>query len=427
MVKVSSWGLLTNDEHDVRPFSQDLILNNSSVNCLAVGLERSYGDAGLNPEGVLWSTTYLNKLISFDPDLGVLTVEAGVSLKEIQDLFVPREWALPVTPGTEYVTVGGAIANDVHGKSHHRNGSFSDNLISLTLLRTDGETIVSSPEDNSNWFWATVGGIGLTGVIISAQLQLQKIPGPWLATETLTFTNLTDFFEISNESAGWENSVSWIDCVGVGGRGLFMRGNRTSEIGKGKISHSSPSVPVTPPFSLVNALTLRVFNELYFRMNSLKKEKGLQHYKKYFYPLDGIQNWNRIYGKRGFYQYQSVIPPESAKAATEEMLKTISKAKEGSFLAVLKTFGERKSRGLLGFPGPGTTLALDFPNRGESTLKLFDRLDSIVLSAGGKLYLAKDARMSREMFEATYPRISEFSAFRDPGISSAMSRRLLGS
>ncbi len=392
-----------------------------------MGLGRSYGDVGINPGGVLWTTTNLNKLMAFDEETGVLSVQAGVCLKEIQDLFVPRGWSLPVTPGTEYVTVGGAIANDIHGKSHHTYGSFSDHVLALTLLRTDGESIICTPLENPDWFWATVGGIGLTGVITSAQLRLRRIPGPWLTTETLTFHNLTQFFEISQASSSWENSVAWIDCVGVGGRGLFMRGNRTSEIGKEKAPRKSPTIPFTPPFSLVNGLSLRIFNELYFLVNSLKKGKKLQHYKKYFYPLDGINNWNRIYGGRGFYQYQSVIPPANAQAATEEMMRIISDAKEGSFLAVLKTFGDRTSRGLLGFPAPGTTLALDFPNRGSSTFQLFERLDSIVRSAGGRLYLAKDARMSREMFEATYPHCEEFNQFRDPGISSAMSRRLLGS
>ena len=424
MVKLSGWGLLNSDEQEIHPFTAP---SQTKQRGIAFGLGRSYGDCALNPSGLVWLTSYLNKLIAFDQTTGILTAEAGVSIKEIQDLFVPQGWALPVTPGTEFITIGGAIANDVHGKSHHMDGSFSDHVTELTLVRTDGQTIVCSETENPDWFWASVGGIGLTGMITSAQLQLRKIPGPWLASETLTFGNIDEFFEISRESQTWENSVSWIDCVGTSGRGLFMRGNRSANVGKVKKIGNGPSIPFTPPLSLVNGLSLRIFNSLYFRMNSMKPSQSLQHYKSYFYPLDGIHNWNRMYGPRGFYQYQSLIPPENASEATKEMLKEISRSGEGSFLAVLKSFGERSSRGLLGFPGPGVTLALDFPNRGESTAKLFTQLDSIVRGAQGKLYLAKDARMTQTFFAATYPRIEEFLKFRDPGISSSMSQRLLGS
>lgn len=431
MVNVSSWGRLDNADHEVH-------LLNDSPNVptalrdgapgIAYGMGRSYGDVCLNPGGTLWRTTGLDHFITFDEDSGMLVCEAGVLLRDIQRLAIPRGWALPVTPGTQLVTVGGAIANDVHGKSHHVHGTFGDHLRRLRLVRTDGTEIECGPDLRADWFAATVGGIGLTGLITHAQIQLRPIPGPWLETETVPFSNLDEFFALSAESEEqWENAVSWVDCVASGGeRGLFMRGNPVAVEAKTP-RNKSLLVPLEPPLSLVNHLSLRAFNAAYYQLNSRQSGKRLQHYEPFFYPLDNILEWNRIYGPRGFFQYQSVVPRESGREVTSAMLHEIAASGQGSFLAVLKTFGNRLPIGALSFPRPGVTLALDFPNRGEKTLQLFDRLDAIVREAGGRLYLAKDARMSREMFEAGYPRIAEFLKYRDPGMSSAMSRRLLGS
>jgi FAD/FMN-containing dehydrogenase len=396
---------------------------------LAYGLGRSYGDVCLNSGGNLWVTSGLDHLRQFDEDTGRLVVEAGVKLQDIQRLLVPRGWMLPVTPGTQMLTVGGAIANDVHGKNHHVRGSFGDHVRWLHLLRTDGEPILCSPDHCPEWFHATIGGLGLTGVIVAAELQLKRVFGPWLEAETLPYRGLDRFFELADASeADWEHTVSWIDCLsGVQSKGLFMRANPINRTHGPLPGKRKRSVPFVPPFSLVNRLTLFPFNFAYYGMGRLRAGRKVVHYEPFFYPLDNLLNWNRMYGPKGFYQYQSVVPRENALEATRDMLQAISRSGEGSFLAVLKTFGDRKSPGLMSFARPGVTLALDFPNRNERTYRLFERLDSIVMEARGAIYPAKDARMPRALFEAGYPYLNEFLKFRDPGISSGFSRRLFGS
>lgn len=431
MRPMSSWGLLSRDPHHVVELSDrsavPMTLRDAGRG-IAHGAGRSYGDVPLNSGGTLWDTTRLDRFVSFDELTGVLVCEAGLLLKEIQDVFVPRGWKLPVTPGTQLVTVGGAIANDVHGKNHHVDGTFGDHVLRLTLARTDGELIECGPDARAEWFEATVGGMGLTGVILTAALQLKRVAGPWIDSEDLVFESVEQFFELSRESdTDWQYTVSWIDCITDGGRrGIFSRGNPSSAHLPARSGGLPLSVPVTPPISLINGLTLRAFNTAYFAMKKVKSGRGLTDYRSFFYPLDSIDRWNRIYGPAGFHQYQSVIPPGDAMEATKEMLGEIARSGDGSFLGVLKTFGDRRPRGMLSFPQPGVTLALDFPNRGDRTEALFRRLDAVVSTAGGRLYAAKDARMSREMFEAGYPRLGEFDRFRDPGISSNLSRRLMG-
>ena len=431
MVSISSWGRLSAEEHNLHSLEniQDVAATlRESAPGIAYGLGRSYGDVCLNPGGTLWRTTGLDHFISLDESTGVLVCEAGVVLRDIQRMILPRGWSLPVTPGTQLVTVGGAIANDVHGKNHHKFGTFGDHVRSLKIVRTDGSELDCGPNLRSEYFAATVGGIGLTGLITQAEIQLRRVPGPWFETETVSFSNLDGFFALSIESdSGWENSVSWIDCVASGGgRGLFMRGNPVTVDAKQEPHRRSIAMPVVPPISMVNQMSLKAFNAAYFQINKRRSGKQLTHYEPFLYPLDNILDWNRMYGPRGFYQYQSVVPRENGRDVTGAMLREIARSGQGSFLAVLKTFGERLPMGMLSFPRPGVTLALDFPNRGEETLKLLDRLDAIVREAGGRIYLAKDARMSRDMFEAGYPRVAEFQQYRDPGMSSAMSRRLLG-
>jgi len=345
--------------------------------------------------------------------------EAGVLLRDIQRLVIPRGWILPVTPGTRLVTVGGAIANDVHGKSHHVLGSFGDHVLKLTLLRSDGEIIHCGQNERRDWFSATVGGLGLTGMITQAEIQLRRVAGPWLDTETVPYANLNEFFQLSDDSeSGWEHTVSWIDCIsGGGGRGLFMRGNPADVERRQLRKARNLKMPIVPPFSLVNGLSLRLFNMLYYNINKRKAGREVTHYESFFYPLDNILEWNRMYGPKGFFQYQSVVPREVGQDAVQSMLKEIARSGDGSFLAVLKTFGNRQPVGMLSFPQPGVTLALDFPNHGARTHKLFERLDAIV----------RDARMAKELFEAGYPRLAEFMKYRDPGISSGLSRRLMGS
>jgi FAD/FMN-containing dehydrogenase len=431
MVTVSSWGRLSAAQHDVRPLRDGVDLAAQIAQSppgLAFGMGRSYGDACLNPGRALWPTRALDRLMSFDTTMGRLVCEPGVLLRDIQRLMLPRGWALPATPGTQIVTVGGAIANDVHGKNHHVRGSFGDNVRALTLLRTDGRRIECGPDRESAWFAATIGGVGLTGLIVQAELQLQKVPGPWLATETIPYAHLGEFFELADASeADWEYTVSWIDCLSRKGRGIFMRANPVAAEGRAAPEAKTRTMPLVPPVSLVNKLSLTPFNTAYYQLNRMRAGASIAHYEKFFYPLDNLLEWNRIYGPAGFYQYQSVVPREVGADATAAMLTEIARSGEGSFLAVLKTFGNRQPLGMLSFPQPGVTLALDFPNKGAATARLFDRLDTIVREAGGRIYLAKDARMPRDLFEAGYPRLAEFQRYRDPGISSALSRRLMGS
>lgn len=442
-MKATSWGRLSHDPHHAIALADHRSLS-ARIQCqlpgISYGMGRSYGDVCLNPGGTLWQTRNMSRFISFDEHTGLLCCEAGVILKEIQDCFVPRGWMLAVTPGTQLVTVGGAIANDVHGKNHHVMGTFGEHVTSFRLERTDGSSLDCSREQHTAMFRATIGGLGLTGVISRVQLQLRRIDNPWLLTDTATFSNLDEFFALADESeSDWEHTVSWIDCLaGPQTRGIFMRANHASDTNLKALPdgqrpahktrrNAGINMPVTPPLSLVNKLSLRPFNAAYFALNARKVGPGLAHYESFFYPLDKIHNWNRMYGRRGFYQYQCVVPRDTARPAIADLLAVIAAAGEGSFLAVLKTFADKPAAGLLSFPMAGATLALDFPNKGAQTERLFARLDNVVTDAGGRLYAAKDARMPAQMFAAGYPASAQFVKFRDPGISSAMSRRLLGS
>jgi FAD/FMN-containing dehydrogenase len=437
---LSAWGRLDASNHRVLALDHSRSLAAQIAGRtpgIAHGMGRSYGDVALNPGGHVWKTTGLDRFLQFDASTGRLRCEAGVLLRDIQRLLAPRGWSLPVMPGTQWVTVGGAIANDVHGKNHHRCGSFGDHVVRMNLLRTDGESIDCGPAQRPEWFAATVGGLGLTGLITEAELQLKRQASPWLDAETLPFEGLDAFFALAQASeADWAHTVAWIDCLsfgrgGAAGRGLFMRANvAVAHSAKGGDAAHAPrerhwTVPLAPPVSLVNRWSLRPFNAAYYALNKARAGRRVVHSEPFFYPLDGVQHWNRLYGPRGFYQYQCVVPPREAPAATAALLAEIARSNSGSFLAVLKTFGERRGPGLLSFPRPGTTLALDFPNLGATTLRLFERLDAILREAGGAIYPAKDARMPRELFEAGYPRHADFRAFRDPGIHSAFSRRVM--
>ncbi len=428
VVTLSSWGRLEDSEHQVQLlFDREQVHNQiKSTPGIAYGMGRSYGDVCLNPGGVVWKTTGLNRLISFNEHTGELICEAGVLLQDIQRIFVSRGWVLPVTPGTQLVTVGGAIANDVHGKNHHQKGSFGNHICWIKLIRTDGQAITCSINQQPGWFTATVGGLGLTGIIIEAAIQLVPVKSPWLETETIPYDNLNEFFQLTEESVkDWEYTVSWVDCNSEKGRGLFLRGNFIES--NLPLPHKKKkTVPFVPPFSLINKTSLSVFNYLYFNIKKMSSRRQIIDYESFLYPLDNLLEWNRIYGPRGFFQYQTVVPFANGIEAIQVMLKEVAYSGEGSFLTVLKTFGDRPSLGMLSFPRPGITLAIDFPNRGRDSLKLFERLDAIVAEVKGRLYPAKDARMPRTLFEAGYPRLNEFLKYRDPGISSALSRRLLG-
>ena len=431
MKKLSSWGNTSNLNHETHTLfdadqAQSLIANNRNGIVYAMG--RSYGDACLNPGGIALENTNLDRLLSLDEELGILECESGVTLKFLQEFLIPKGWMLPVSPGTQYVSVGGCIANDIHGKNHHLFGSFGNHVLEILLLQSSSGPILCTPDQNKDLFKATLGGIGLTGIIYSCKIKLRKIAGPWLETESISFRNLESFFNLSDASeADWEYTAAWIDCMSKGStRGIFERGKHI-EASK---AHKNKSItfPFTPPFSLVNEFSLRIFNPLYFAFKNLfSGKKKIQHYTKFLHPLDNILNWNRMYGPKGFYQFQCVIPSENRKEVVNEMLQLILKSQTGSFLAVLKTFANFEPIGFLSFAGPGVTLALDFPNQGLKTHTLFHELESIVQSANGKIYLAKDMLMTKSGFESMYPHIETFKRFRDDNLSSQMSKRLLGS
>jgi len=431
MRAVSSWGRLSGESHHVvalaDPGRIPAQITGLAQPGLPFGAGRSYGDVCLNPGGSLWDTRGLDHFIHFDEASGQLTCDAGVLLRDIQRLAVPRGWMLPVVPGTQIVTVGGAIANDVHGKNHHVMGSFGDHVLALRLVRTDGQVVDCGPAVQADWFSATVGGMGLTGLVVHATLQLRRVQGPWLQTETHRYRDVDAFFQLADDSeADWEHTVSWIDCVSRSGRGLFMRARPAPETQKKEPVVRERTMPFVPPVSLVNRLSLRAFNTAYYYLKA-RPEPRIEHYERVFHPLDSLHDWNRMYGPRGFYQYQCVLPHAVRRDALQAVLEAIRQSRDGSFLAVLKTFGSSEPQGMLSFPMHGATLALDFPNNGGATLALFERLDAIVAEAGGRIYAAKDARMPRSLFEAGFPRLAEFVRYRDPGISSSMSRRLLGS
>ncbi|MDR7135211.1 FAD/FMN-containing dehydrogenase [Lysobacter niastensis] len=394
---------------------------------LPYGNGRSYGDSCLNPGGTILRTRRLDRFIEFDPATGVLRCEAGTTLSEIIDLTLPQGWFLPVTPGTRYVTVGGAIANDVHGKNHHCAGTFGHHVLAMELLRSDGQRHLLAP--GAPLFEATVAGLGLTGVITWASLQLRRVPGPWMEVESIRFDNLDEFFHWSKQSAPlYEYTVAWIDCIARGkalGRGHFLRADHAAGDHRPVPKPSHLVMPFVPPVSLVNKLSLRPFNWLYYHRQRQTHRRDFTHYAPYFYPLDGVANWNRMYGPRGFLQHQCALPPATARTAVAEILVEIARSGTGSFLAVLKEFGGRPSPGMLSFARPGTTLALDFPNDGEGTFRLLNRLDRVVAQAGGAIYPAKDARMSGELFRQAFPRWEEFSRLADPRFSSGFWRRVM--
>ncbi|HYZ87733.1 MAG TPA: FAD-binding oxidoreductase [Myxococcales bacterium] len=381
------------------------------------GQGRSYGDSCLNEGGVLLSTRALDRFISFDERTGLLRCESGVTLGAILDVVVPRGFFLPVLPGTKHVSIGGAIANDIHGKNHHRAGTFGCHVRCLELMRSDGTRRVLAPGDAL--FAATVGGLGLTGLITWAEVQLKRVPGPCIRTEAVPFDSLDEFVQLTRDSdAIWEYTVAWIDSLSrAAGRGVFLRGEHAA--GTARPPSKRLRVPIDLPAFTLNRYTVRAFNRVY-RWAS-RPGARVVHYDPFFFPLDSVENWNRIYGRPGFFQFQCVVPQIGT---IESLLTRVARAGSASFLSVLKTFGDVPSPGMLSFPRKGFTLTLDFANRGAETFALLEELEREVREAGGALYPAKDARMSRATFVASAPRLAEFEPHVDPAFSSSFWRRV---
>lgn len=408
------------------------------ISALPFGLGRSYGDAALLEGGLALHTRGLREVLSFDPSTGWARCEAGVSIDDLIRRFAPEGFFPPVVPGTKFVTLGGALANDIHGKNHHQDGTLADHVRSVELLTASGEVVVCDAHHTPELFWATVGGLGLTGVILRLEVRLAPIEGVGIEMESIRVRDLDHFFEVSAESGGFTHTVSWIDCVKQGagmGRGIFMRGRHSAEppraglIG-GVMGALSPlmQVPVSMPNALLNPLTIRAFNEAYFRKHPPRPLRRVVGFDPFFFPLDAVGGWNKIYGRRGFLQWQMVVPHEPNHRAVRRVLQEITAAGMGSFLAVIKEFGEGVHPHL-SFPMPGVTLALDFPNYGPDLLALLTRLDRVVMEVGGRVYLGKDARLPLAHFREMYPAWGAWREVRDRWdpdgrFSSALGARL---
>jgi FAD/FMN-containing dehydrogenase len=400
------------------------------ASALPVGLGRSYGDACLLKDGNLLVTTGMDRLLGFDPATGILTAEAGISLAKILDFAVPRGFFLPVSPGTKYVTLGGAIANDIHGKNHHVAGTFGRHVPSFELVRSDGSHFLCSPTSNPDWYAATIGGLGLTGVITWAQLKLRPIVSRLIDYEGIQYHGIDEFLDLTRQSQHVEYTVSWVDCVSTGknfARGIFMLGDH-SKVPAELTPSPEPKLvfPFDAPGFALNRLSVTAFNSLYFHKQMKARVKALQDYEPFFYPLDKVLHWNRMYGKRGLLQFQYAIPWEHAKEGTVAILREVAKSGLASFLAVLKAFGDVPSPGLLSFPQPGITLALDFPIRPGVSFPLFERLADMTREFGGRLYPAKDAAMTASQFQTFYPQWPQLAKFRDPLLTSGFWQRVTG-
>ncbi len=398
--------------------TQTLVTTGAPRSYIPRGLGRAYGDAALNKQGGVTVQTGLNHFLAFDEETGILECEAGVSFAEIIRHLLPLGWFLPTTPGTKFVTVGGAIAADIHGKNHHVSGSFGNFVLDLTLLTATGDLLLCSPTRNAEIFWATVGGMGLTGVVVQARIQLTKVESAYVDVVYRRTASLDEALEhFSATDHAYHYSVAWVDSFASGaslGRSVLMLANEAKAISLPKAVAGRPfslpekhgiTIPFPCPSLLLNPLSLKLSNSMYYAVH--RDSRQVVDYDAFFYPLDKIHSWNRLYGRRGFVQYQALFPKETARRGLIELLEKISSSRKASFLAVLKGSGAA-NQSFLSYLYPGYTLALDFPNTGDDLRKLLRQLDDILLRHGGRLYLAKDAMMTADAFAAMYPRLREF-------------------
>ncbi|MDX1628429.1 MAG: FAD-binding oxidoreductase [Fulvivirga sp.] len=418
MTQISGWGNYPKIDAEIFSFdfADDIKRKMQKVPSLIPrGNGRSYGDSSLASH--VASSLKYNRFLAYDPETGVLKCEAGVLLADVLDLIIPDGWFLPVTPGTKYISVGGAVASDVHGKNHHKEGSFSNHTLGLKILCADGSIINCSKSSNHELFQATCGGMGLTGIILEVEFKLKKIASSYITQKQLKARNLDEIIALFQEHEDVTYSMAWIDCLKGGkrfGRSIMMTGehaplNELTKAQRKLTLFSDNKTPLSIPFNFpsfaLNQYSIKAFNMLYYHKNIKKLSQSIVPYNPFFYPLDAILHWNRMYGKKGFVQYQFVLPMETSKKGLIDILGRIRQKGLGSFLAVLKLFGEQND--LIAFPMRGFTLALDFPVR-KGLFEFLDELDKVVVDYGGRIYMTKDARMKAEILSNSYPRLSEF-------------------
>ncbi len=395
---------------------------------LPYGNGRSYGDTCLNDAGALIDMRPMNRIVAFDEQSGLLTAQAGLMLSDVIAHVGPKGWFPAVVPGTRFVTLGGAIANDVHGKNHHRRGTFGCHVVSFTLLRSDGQVRRCCADENAELFRATIGGMGLTGLILDATIRLMKVASVDVNECVRGFSGLDEYFDLAEDAdARNEYAVAWLDQLASGakaGRGFLLTANHAED---GAVFRAaSPrrlTVPFRPPLNLLNRWSLTLFNRAFAWSKACAEGVRRSSYESYFFPLDAVRHWNRLYGPRGLLQHQSVVPFGAARETIPAMLAAAREAGQASFLTVLKRFGDVASPGMLSFPRPGYTLTLDFSNAGAATDALFERLDRMTVEAGGAVNPYKDARMGPALFEASFPHWRDLEALRDPAFLSDFWRR----
>lgn len=416
---LKNWGNYLKVSGNVRSFeTTDKLIDifTKAKPWISRGMGRCYGDSSLG-ENVI-STLKYNRIQSFDMEKGIIECQSGITLDELLHVIVPNGWFLPVSPGTKYVSVGGAVASDIHGKNHHKEGSFCRHTLELQVLCSDGKIYSCSRDQHDDLFRATCGGMGLSGIILSVKFRLKKISTSYIKQKQIKAANLDELIDLFEEHKDYTYSMAWVDCQTRGsklGRGILMLGEHVAYDELPKQEAKNPlkthaeaklNIPFNFPKFVLNEFSIRMFNILYYHKNFKRVQNNIVHYDSFFYPLDHIRNWNRMYGKRGFLQYQFVLPLDQI-SVLKIIMERISEKKYGSFLTVLKVFGPQD--GLISFPLEGYTLALDFPVK-EGIMELLDELDQLVLESGGRIYLAKDARMKKDFFRQSYPGLDEFSA-----------------
>ncbi|MEM6602596.1 MAG: FAD-binding oxidoreductase [Pseudomonadota bacterium] len=411
--RVAGWGNVIASEDAVvyRPerfaSAKQIIEECADKTYLPVGNLRSYGDVCVNGSGAHVRMRRLNRILNFDKETKIVTVEAGLTMSELSDFAISKKCLPPVVPGTGFCTVGGAIGNDIHGKNHENSGTFTDHVVAFDLLTADGKVQTVTPESDPKLFYATAGGLGLTGVILSVSLKLKKAESGTLKVKRQQMPNLTALMDGLSQIKD-DYSVAWIDALADGqslGRGVLETAHSVGI----EVPYDAPeptSVPFYMPSFLLNKYSVKLFNYFYYNRAEACDRETFEDYRRFCFPLDAIKHWNRLYGKKGFYQFQCVLPEETAEKTLRAILKRCSKSGAASFLAVLKKFGA-EGKGMLSFPRPGFTLALDFPNK-KGVVAMLKEFEAMTIAAGGRVYLAKDALMSPESFEKMYPHKNEF-------------------